>query len=1289
MVLRRLPVVLACLLAFGSPLQAQSITSLSVDEGTTGTQLTIEGTGFGTKKPKVELFDLELEKKAKGSSLKLLESTDTSLTVEIKKAAAGSYRLRVRPKGKGIEPAVSGDDFVVRPPAIQVAKGLGGSPGDSFELGVDFLGLKKPKVKIGGKATSAKVVGASTLSVKIPKSLANGTWPVVLSTKVGSDTAGALVTVTGSKKAIGKPTFALRVDGSKLKISKKQLVVETTPAGVSVVASRTKKGVEQRLTLLLPFAPGDDAIPGLIAGVPDGGGLMSYDVISDGGAVVESWVLGTMDAEFNAYDGSRLAGAASGALSPAPTNALASAGTIPVVIEVQFVFDALFADTTPSSDMLTSLQGLVVDTDLNPVGGADVTTAAELMTQSALDGSFVIADHPLQPAPLSVRAAKDDLSGFVLVDALVAGGVTLTDVVVLDVDTDRDGLPDWYEQNVSGTDPGSDDSDGDDFGDALELELGSDPLVFDAPTTVMGAVELPGRVPADGAQLSLVGVSTGLYTATADAGGLYTFADPWPASLSPLTVAGQLTDKSGLFSGSSAATASVPDGVTVVPAFELENSGPGTAGLYPGAIAYAGNVPQHLRIADLDGDGHADVLVAANGASLSDEQLWVLLGNGDGSYEPGVGYGVSSDGFSTEPQGFAVIDVDDDDLLDVVVANEFDDEVGVLFGLGDGTFGTLLHFAAGPDPFDVVAADFNQDDLPDLAVANSSSSQVAILLNQGGGAFGAPTTYAVGDDPVALAVGLFDADLLPDLVVANSGAGSVSVLLGIGDGTFGLATDFAVGDEPRDVAVGDLDDDGELDLVVAAEADHEVSVLLGVGDGSFGSSVEFASGAAFNPSPRSVAIGDVNADTVPDVVVANTLSSHVGVLLGAGDGSFDAPQSFPASGLPYAVGIADLNEDGAPDVASASFTADGVVTLLGAGDGTFGAPSNFDVDFTAISVVTGDVDEDGNPDAIVAKFDNGFQPNTDRVSVLLGDGAGGFGVPQDLEAGEGLVSVAVEDLDGDDHLDLIVANTESDDVSILLGAGNGSFSAATEFAVGNGPLDVAVALLDGDARPDIVTANGNADRVAVLLGTTGGDFGAAQDFVVGDGPRAVAIGDLDGDGNQDLAVANENSDDVSILLGVGDGSFGAANSIAVGEDPYDVQIADVSQDGELDVIVVNEQSHSVSVLLGNGDGSFQPAQAFAVHAAPDELSFPSPTPRSLVIGDVNQDGLPDLLTGNYLNQSFAVLLGQGGGSFGNAQAFVAGNGVTSIALGDLDGDGLLDVLTTSELIALWTSLNQL
>ena len=103
------------------------------------------------------------------------------------------------------------------------------------------------------------------------------------------------------------------------------------------------------------------------------------------------------------------------------------------------------------------------------------------------------------------------------------------------------------------------------------------------------------------------------------------------------------------------------------------------------------------------------------------------------------------------------------------------------------------------------------------------------------------------------------------------------------------------------------------------------------------------------------------------------------------------------------------------------------------------------------------------------------------VSVLFGDGKGGFAERLPLEIGVLGRGTGVADFNGDGNLDLVVANSTSNTVSVLLGDGKGHFAARTDFPVGQNPRKLAVGDLNHDGRADIVTPNTGSNNVSILI----------------------------------------------------------------------------------------------------------------------------------------------------------------------------------------------------------------
>jgi hypothetical protein len=701
--------------------------------------------------------------------------------------------------------------------------------------------------------------------------------------------------------------------------------------------------------------------------------------------------------------------------------------------------------------------------------------------------------------------------------------------------------------------------------------------------------------------------------------------------------------------------------------FSASSGGPVAVGTRPVSIAFG----------EFNGDGRPDLAVA----NASSNDITVLLETGAGGFVAAAGspFAVGTLG----PTALAAGDLNRDGKQDIAVGLTGTSMPLILQGNGSGGFTALNH--PGPVAVGSVAsiliADFTGDGIPDLATAFAAHiGGVNVWRGDGSGGFGT-SVFGIMTEPWSIAATDFNDDGFEDLVFIETGP-LVRVLLGDGSGKFneapgspfGAGTPFEQNANSGVVAVGDFNKDGQPDIVATNRQGNSVTLLLNSFPYITGrpASLTFYSGTG-QPAPPAIPV-TVNSSPAGSAYTVNSnqpwlsASPASNATGGATTETISVNQSSLTAGT-YS-GTVRYSAPGFRDGKTA-------VTLNVANpSGTLGpAPgSPFAAGTNPASAATGDFNGDFKPDLAIVNS------GSNDVTVLLGDGSGGFtaasGSP--IAVGTNPRSVAVGDFNGDGKMDLAVANVSSDNVTVLLGNGAGGFTAASgsPFAVGGFAEFVTAADFNGDGLQDFAVAVGGpgsptSNEVAVFLGDRLGGFSAAPGHPFqGFGelaPLLMAAGDFNGDGKPDLAVAAQRSTSgtVTILLGNGSGGFSeAAGSPSFVLVPVSVTVGDFNQDGIQDLGVVSGYNNNVTVLLGNGTGGFSAA-----------AGSPFPVGSSAgagAAGDFNGDGILDLVVPSSLN-SATVLLGNGSGGFTAGGSFAAGTSPKSVAVADLSGDGRPDL----------------
>ena len=499
---------------------------------------------------------------------------------------------------------------------------------------------------------------------------------------------------------------------------------------------------------------------------------------------------------------------------------------------------------------------------------------------------------------------------------------------------------------------------------------------------------------------------------------------------------------------------------------------------------------------------------------------------------------------------------------------------------------------AGYLPVSVAMGDFNGDGKMDWVVCNGGDNNLWVYLGRGDGTWQLPVLLPVaGLAPVWVAVGDFRGNGKSDIVVAEADTGSIGVFLGNGDGTFAAEQHYFLNDAPISLAVGDFNRDGKLNIMagLAPNAGRAtLAVLPGTGAGTFGTPLISKTAPTVEVTPEVwwISIGDLNNDGNPDAVI--DLSGAILSFLGNGDGTFTQEQLIadPFIINYAAADVGDFNEDGCADVVVIDSLAH-AITYTGDCSGTVTQQNQFNVGDIGLSVALRDVNGDGHLDIVTgtALTEEGIIGDVagDLLSVMLGDGHGNFSEAAVYRGDLSLAGISLADLNGDGYLDIVSANQDSDTATVFLNDGKGGFGAPNGYALGYG----------------IGTVN------AVLSG-----------FVQAD---------LNGDGKQDLALLEfpgGSATDVQLttMLGQGNGKFAPAvkypayPSSTTGFE-NDFVLADFRNTGHPDFLAVVAQPSAffLSFAPNNGDGTFGPY-----------VITPLSTPSSImVVGDFNNDGKLD------------------------------------------------------------------
>ncbi len=414
--------------------------------------------------------------------------------------------------------------------------------------------------------------------------------------------------------------------------------------------------------------------------------------------------------------------------------------------------------------------------------------------------------------------------------------------------------------------------------------------------------------------------------------------------------------------------------------------------------------------------------------------------------------------------------------------------------------------------------------------------------------------------------------------------------------------------------------------------------------------------------------GDLNNDGRPDIISLINSGTEFSVLFNDGSGGFLAPVVTQSHINADHFRLADVNDDGVLDlvaVAREFGDAAKLITFIGGTDGSFTKVAEADTPYPPNNVLFHDVDKDGNLDLVVTA---GYY-NVGTIMVFKGDGNGLFTKINEYNPGSGVSQgLLIGDYDQDGVPDLLASDGSG--IHFWKGNGAGAFQKTWSTNQGNGNLTEAD--FDDDGIPDIASVDETFRRLRILKGMGDGTFSLWGLHTTANGARSVTAADVDHDGIPDLITSNYFNHGVSVFLSRGDGSFHPRVDYHTSIRSGLVVVGDFNGDSHADIVngggSIVGTSGEIKLTLGRGDGTFRASLNLPL--------FEHSNPTDVAVGDLNRDGLADLVTSGSNFFGVSVLTRRGAFLFPERRDYLPNEYVNTLKIADLNNDGNLDVIAT-------------
>ncbi len=401
--------------------------------------------------------------------------------------------------------------------------------------------------------------------------------------------------------------------------------------------------------------------------------------------------------------------------------------------------------------------------------------------------------------------------------------------------------------------------------------------------------------------------------------------------------------------------------------------------------------PTAVEIADLDGDGNGDVIVASSRRSPEDSLLQVL-DMGEEFFRNSKDYILQS-----PVSALASGDFDGDGDRDVAAAVAEPRGVAILWNLGKGALSAPISFPQLSGRMDsALVADIDDDGAMDMIAGTRKSPWVSILSQWRDGRFGSWSSFETLESPTAMAAGLFSNDSILDIALAHEESESVSIL--INEVAAPNFLRYRVEGKPVAIAAYDFNGDGWDDIVTSAPGTyysecrcyggfHRITFLRNRGDANF---TLFAVEETDRPIISLLAV-DLDGDTSPELLggdAGDPVTGKAAVHVLQGQGSLFPPMEFPVASLASRLTAADFTGDGIADLI-ATGDVKGSTILISQRNGNV---LKIDLKVGGTDVATGDFDGDATVDVALL--------SGQAITVLLNAGEASFREPMRFEYGE-------------------------------------------------------------------------------------------------------------------------------------------------------------------------------------------------------------------------------------------------------------------------------------------------